>query len=145
MTADGRWHTWAEQKMMPRQPPHHTFKAEIKCSHVSLQLLRIPPRCHCCPSRQSPQRARCVSSRPRYRCWRSLHIQKTAVCAEQIWGQEDASLSCNDPLWNPPTAGKGTNLCMMVLLAGLNLLAFLIRTFSPTYQTNTGRLMEMYL
>lgn len=36
---------------------------------------------------------------------------------------------------NPPTAGKGTNLCMMVLVAGLSLLAFLIRTFSPTFQT----------
>lgn len=47
--------------------------------------------------------------------------------------QDDARLA------DPPTAGKGTNLCMMVRLAGLNLLAFLIRTFSPTYPTRTDK------
>lgn len=33
---------------------------------------------------------------------------------------------------NLPTAGKGTNLCIIILVAGLSLLAFWISTFSPT-------------
>lgn len=35
---------------------------------------------------------------------------------------------------NPPTAGKGTNLCIIILVAGLSLLAFWMSRFSPTCQ-----------
>lgn len=150
MTADGRWHTWAEQKMMPCQPPHHTFKDKVlTCLAATfedpttlplLSITSIPSESSLCLIKATLQMlAVAADSENDSLCRGNMRTRGRYLVVHQ---------ADRPTLWNPPTAGKGTNLCMMVLLAGLNLLAFLIRMFSPTYQTHRqtyGNAREIYL
>lgn len=63
---------------------------------------------------------------------RNLSSCKRALISECINIYQRQQHQHTDSFENLPTAGKGTNLCIIILVAGLSLLAFWMSRFSPT-------------